>query len=900
MKLINCHVENFGKLQDFYMNFEEGTNQICQENGWGKSTLAAFIRAMFYGLEGERKRSIEENERKRYKPWQGGAFGGSLTFEVGGTQYTVSRIFHEKEAQDEFELRETKKNLISKDFSAKLGEELFHINRESFMRTVFIGQSECETDVTDDINAQIGNLTDNTKDLNNFEAANARLTELINSITPNRVTGSLAKRAGEITKLERIVADGKQIGESLDTYREYLQEEQVYYEQLKEQLDTVCEQQAKVSALQVALAKKEEWSRIKSTRDNRAVELQRIRDKFPKDVPSMKEIDEALGKALSLEKLSERVALYSLEELEKSEWEELQEPFRNGLPVQEEVAEVLESAKQLRALRQQQAEVRLSEAEMFRLDDLEKVFAKEENDVSFAISEWNECMKRKAALPSKQAALAALQASKEWEERQKKSAKGLAVAGITTGFLVMLAGILAAVLWEKIWGIAAVMVGVILLAVGMIALRKAGTKMNSEVLYEIEALKKKIAEDERFVQETEAFVYEYLDHYATLIGDDRGPNFSEMSGKIFSEAEVFDILQEISAKYYEYTDLKKKLARQSLNDKTEEMEVLRDKISSYLKQYGIVFSEENMSENMHELKNKALRYRSLKEKKRQGTLACEEYANVMQNICAFLKKYNYFPENDFRKQLSEIKNNIDAYLDAEKWLQESLSVLNEFEEANHKFIAAEDIPEMESTTLEELNQTVQKLTEYMEKSHNAIVDYNRRLEDMQEQYDDWEENKLYLDELKMQQEKEKKKFGHLTKAKVYLGLAKESITAKYAAPIFQSFCHYFEIITKNSAQKYRIDANTTLTVEESGKQREINTLSAGYRDLVGICLRVALVDAMYAVELPMLIMDDPFTNLDDEKAAAAMAFLQEIGKKYQVIYFTCSKGRCGSTEYDGA
>ena len=167
MRLIRCHIENFGKLHDYTVDFEKDTHIICEENGWGKSTLAAFIRAMFYGLEGERKRSIEENERKRYTPWQGGVFGGQLTFEVDGKEYTVTRTFNE---QDEFELRDAKTNLISNDYSGKLGEELFKVDRESFMRTVFIGQADCETAVTDDINAKIGNLTDNSNDLNSFEA----------------------------------------------------------------------------------------------------------------------------------------------------------------------------------------------------------------------------------------------------------------------------------------------------------------------------------------------------------------------------------------------------------------------------------------------------------------------------------------------------------------------------------------------------------------------------------------------------------------------------------------------------------------------------------------------------------------------------------------------------------
>ena len=122
MKILSCHIENFGKLHDCTLDFTDGLNTFCEENGWGKSTFAAFVRAMFYGLEGERKKSIEENERKRYKPWQGGVFGGQLVFETEGKTYQISRIFGEKDTADEFELRDVKTNLISKDYSKKIGE----------------------------------------------------------------------------------------------------------------------------------------------------------------------------------------------------------------------------------------------------------------------------------------------------------------------------------------------------------------------------------------------------------------------------------------------------------------------------------------------------------------------------------------------------------------------------------------------------------------------------------------------------------------------------------------------------------------------------------------------------------------------------------------------------------
>ena len=51
MKIVKLHIENFGKLSNFDLSFSSELNQFIHENGWGKSTLCAFIKAMVYGLE---------------------------------------------------------------------------------------------------------------------------------------------------------------------------------------------------------------------------------------------------------------------------------------------------------------------------------------------------------------------------------------------------------------------------------------------------------------------------------------------------------------------------------------------------------------------------------------------------------------------------------------------------------------------------------------------------------------------------------------------------------------------------------------------------------------------------------------------------------------------------------
>ena len=77
MRIVGLHVENFGALCDYTETFDGGLNLRLRPNGWGKSTLAVFIKAMLYGLPATTKRSLIENERKRYSPWNGGAFGGA-------------------------------------------------------------------------------------------------------------------------------------------------------------------------------------------------------------------------------------------------------------------------------------------------------------------------------------------------------------------------------------------------------------------------------------------------------------------------------------------------------------------------------------------------------------------------------------------------------------------------------------------------------------------------------------------------------------------------------------------------------------------------------------------------------------------------------------------------------
>ena len=217
MKLLSCHIENFGKLTNFTYYFEDDLNVIFAENGWGKSTFAAFLRVMFYGFDGENRRNEDGNERLRYRPWGGGIYGGSVTWSSGSKTYRMMRTFGARKKEDKFSLYDEETGFISSDYSDRTGEELFAIDRDSFCRTVFWSQSDHETSATTSIQAKIGDLTAQQDDLPAYDAAVKRLRREMERLRPDRASGMIRKKEDRLAVLEadeaRLPAMTAQLGE---------------------------------------------------------------------------------------------------------------------------------------------------------------------------------------------------------------------------------------------------------------------------------------------------------------------------------------------------------------------------------------------------------------------------------------------------------------------------------------------------------------------------------------------------------------------------------------------------------------------------------------------------------------------------------------------------------------
>lgn len=144
MKLLELNVFAFGGLKNEIIRIEDGINCFIKENGWGKTTLAAFIKSIFYGLS-DSKNSIKENERKKYRPWNfTDKFGGSITYEKEGVIYKVTRLFGNKNSQDEFRLVDLNSAKIVSEKGEGFGEDLFGVNQFGFLSTIYHCQADFE------------------------------------------------------------------------------------------------------------------------------------------------------------------------------------------------------------------------------------------------------------------------------------------------------------------------------------------------------------------------------------------------------------------------------------------------------------------------------------------------------------------------------------------------------------------------------------------------------------------------------------------------------------------------------------------------------------------------------------------------------------------------------------
>ena len=145
MEILELNMKHFGKFQEQRMEFHPGVNIIYGGNETGKSTIHAFIRAMFFGIERGRGKAGRKDEYQLRQPWDNSSyFAGTMRVRYGGRIYRIERNFNKNERDVHLICETTGEELSMKD--GEFSGLLAGMSEAAFRNTVFISQAGCETD----------------------------------------------------------------------------------------------------------------------------------------------------------------------------------------------------------------------------------------------------------------------------------------------------------------------------------------------------------------------------------------------------------------------------------------------------------------------------------------------------------------------------------------------------------------------------------------------------------------------------------------------------------------------------------------------------------------------------------------------------------------------------------
>lgn len=230
MKIINGYIEGFGCLCGKAIEFDGGLNALSSENGTGKSTLIAFIKAMLFGIGDTRRTGLLENDRRRYAPWSGAKFGGSLTVMTDGRVFRIERSFGRRPSEDSFRLFDATTGRESKEYGDNVGEMLLRIDADGAERTLFLTEknllpsTESPT-LSAAISGAVGRATEGD-----------RLDEALLLLDKQRRKYQKRGGGGEIDECREKITDAKRLLSSLEATLESERREKEEIAALSEEL----------------------------------------------------------------------------------------------------------------------------------------------------------------------------------------------------------------------------------------------------------------------------------------------------------------------------------------------------------------------------------------------------------------------------------------------------------------------------------------------------------------------------------------------------------------------------------------------------------------------------------------------------------------------------------------
>ena len=206
LRIEKVEINSFGKLKNTVLTPGKGMNVLTAPNESGKSTLAAFLKFVFYGFTDGRKKELAENDKKLYTPWDSPLTEGSVTLWVGEKQYRVFRSSSGTKETCTLTETATGRTLPAGEVP---GELLFGVSEEVFSRTLFFRQLTLPQSKDGVLAEQLQNVAVSAEEQTSSKKAMERLTKAKNELKGRAGSGKIPALERELATLESALETAK-------------------------------------------------------------------------------------------------------------------------------------------------------------------------------------------------------------------------------------------------------------------------------------------------------------------------------------------------------------------------------------------------------------------------------------------------------------------------------------------------------------------------------------------------------------------------------------------------------------------------------------------------------------------------------------------------------------------
>lgn len=861
MTIVSCYIENFGTLHRQSFEFTAGINVVRQDNGWGKSTLAAFIKAMLYGME-YRRGGKELNDRRRYSPWQGGAFGGWLTFEHCGKVYKVERFFGAKDSDDTFSLYDMDTNLPSGDFSEAVGEEILGLNLESFERSIFVTLDGKAPVMTDNINAKLNDLIENADDIGGYENAMSRLDSLATELRAKRGGGGLIGALSE--KIQRLEADLAECGGKAAA----IEATQLKISDARSEKDLCEAELAGIDEMIANLdraAKKREHTRLVAVQSQIRMRLSEFEAFFGGAIPAQSELDAAAELAADASALSKAIA-EPVTESDRTRLIELEAFFAAGVPDEADIEACQDDISQYSSALAARAGGALCPVEAEKLSELSSRFAQgapEPRQLDAAMQAYNRAISLSGRIDSESAKLDFLRVSMAGGGRHGGGAWIILLVLAVCGFLIGGVGFALDILPL---GAGSIAVGAVLLAAALIIRGSAKPKGGQSAA--IDEMEQNIS---TLTSEKDTLESEYISLLRRYFAYYDLSNVPAALGMLRGDAE-------------RYAELSAKAASHAITDDGGS-EAYRAAYSGFIEKYPVDHSDPGSA--LAGIRRNAAAYARLSRAIAEYDESLAKLRRVQGRLDEFTGRYPVSDCDGSSRKLTKIRDTLRDLDFALAQLSDAEAELIRFESEND-MAGLENLPES-ALDPAELRSAQAQCRARLGQLSEMIAGYNRDIDRDSIVVDRRQELEAELTRATEELERLGAKYATVTSTMQLLDQAKTNLSLRYMDAMKRAFFKYVSML--GGGENMQIDLRLGVQAESDGKLRDKSFFSAGYKDLADVCTRLALADAMFAGDCPLLIMDDPFINLDDIRLEKALEMMRRLAAEKQVIYCVCHGSR---------